>query len=164
MIFVTVGTHEQQFDRLVRAVDRLVADGTITEPVFMQTGYCTYEPEHCEWERFLPAPEMRAHMEAANVVVTHGGPSSFIETMAAGKVPVVVPRRADLGEHVNDHQVDFVQKVAEQKRGIVPVFDTKDLALAIREARQLTAGSARFESHNAEFCSELERMIERLQG
>lgn len=164
MIFVTVGTHEQQFDRLVRAVDELRASGAIDESIFMQVGYCTYEPKHCEWERFVPAPEMRSRMEAADVVVTHGGPSSFIEAMAAGKVPVVVPRRADLGEHVNNHQVNFVRKVAERKRGIVPVFDTKDLALAIREARQLTAGSARFESHNAEFCSELERMIERLQG
>ena len=26
MIFVTVGTHEQQFDRLVRCVDRLKAE------------------------------------------------------------------------------------------------------------------------------------------
>ena len=36
MIFVTVGTHEQPFDRLVRAVDGLVADGTLDEPVFVR--------------------------------------------------------------------------------------------------------------------------------
>lgn len=39
MIFVTVGTHEQQFDRLVRAIDELRADEMINEPVFVQTGY-----------------------------------------------------------------------------------------------------------------------------
>lgn len=164
MIFVTVGTHEQPFDRLVRAVDGLVANGTIAEPVFIQTGYCAYEPKHCEWQRFVPALEMRARMEAADVVVTHGGPSSFIEAMAAGKVPVVVPRRTEYGEHVNDHQADFVREVVERKGGIVPVFDTKDLVTAIDEARRLTAGGAGFESHNADFCRELERMIERLQG
>ncbi|MBM6786752.1 hypothetical protein H6A33_11190 [Collinsella tanakaei] len=164
MIFVTVGTHEQPFDRLVRAVDGLVADGTLDEPVFVQTGYCTYEPKHCEWQRFVPATEMRARMEAADVVVTHGGPSSFIEAMAAGRVPVVVPRRADFGEHVNDHQTDFVRKVAERKGGIVPVFDMANLASAIEEARRITADSAGFESHNAGFCRELELMIERLQG
>ena len=38
MIFVTVGTHEQQFDRLVRAVDELRADGNVDELVFVQTG------------------------------------------------------------------------------------------------------------------------------
>ena len=162
MIFVTVGTHEQQFDRLVRAVDGLVADGAIVEPVFVQTGYCTYAPRHCEWARFVPAPEMRGHMEGADVVVTHGGPSSFIEAMAAGKVPVVVPRRLEFGEHVNDHQADFVRLVAERVGGIVPVYDVAGLPAAIEEARWLSAGGAGFESHNAEFCEGLGRLIEGL--
>lgn len=163
MVFVTVGTHEQQFDRLVRAVDELVASEVVTEPVFMQTGYCSYEPKHCEWQRFVPASEMRLRMEEAGVVITHGGPSSFIEAMAAGKVPVVVPRRAEFGEHVNDHQADFVNEVAERKGGIVPVYDTAELPIAIEKARRLTEGGAGFESHNAEFCEELERLIEGLQ-
>lgn len=162
MIFVTVGTHEQPFDRLVRAVDGLVANGTIAEPVFVQTGYCSYEPKHCEWRRFVPSPDMRSRMEEADVVITHGGPSSFIEAMAAGKVPVVVPRRAEFNEHVNDHQADFVNEVAERKGGIVPVYDMAELPAAIEEARRLTAGSAGFESHNAGFCNELAQLIERL--
>ncbi len=162
MIFVTVGTHEQQFDRLVRAVDGLVADGAIAEPVFVQTGYCTYVPRHCEWARFVPAPEMRGRMEGADVVVTHGGPSSFIEAMAAGKVPVVVPRLAKYCEHVNDHQVDFIREVAERKGGIVPVYDTANLSAAIEEARRLTDDAARFKGHNSEFCAELMRLIEGL--
>ena len=162
MIFVTVGTHEQPFDRLVKAVDGLKADGTIAEPVFIQTGYCTYEPEHCEWARFVPAPEMRARMEAADVVVTHGGPASFIEAMAVGKVPVVVPRRAEFGEHVNDHQVDFVREVAERKGGIVPVYNIENLAASIDSARRLATDSMRFMSHNAKFCETLSDMIERL--
>lgn len=162
MIFVTVGTHEQPFDRLVKAVDELKANRIINEPVFIQTGYCTYEPKACEWEHFVPADEMRARMEAADVVVTHGGPSSFIEAMAVGKIPVVVPRRAEYGEHVNDHQVDFVREVAERRGGIVPVYDTENLGAAIVEARHLSTGGVGFESHNAEFCAELERMIEGL--
>lgn len=159
MVFVTVGTHEQPFDRLVKAVDALVADGTLDEEVFVQTGYCTYEPEHCEWERFVPAPEMRSRMEAADVVVTHGGPSSFIEAMAAGKVPVVVPRYERFGEHVNDHQVAFVRLVAERQRGIVPVYDVADLADAIEEARRLSESGIGFRSHNAEFCEGLRRLV-----
>lgn len=162
MVFVTVGTHEQPFDRLVRAIDGLVADGMLREEVFVQTGYCTYEPRHCEWRRFVPAPEMRSRMEAADAVVTHGGPSSFIEAMAAGKVPVVAPRLARLGEHVNDHQAAFVRLVAERRGGIVPVYDVADLADAIEEARRLGAGGAGFVSHNAEFCEALRGQIERL--
>ncbi len=162
MIFVTVGTHEQPFDRLVEAVDALVADGILKEEVFVQTGYCIYEPAHCEHQRFVPAPEMRKHIKNADVVVTHGGPSSFIEAMTAGKVPVVVPRYERYGEHVNDHQEAFVRLVAERQGGIVPVYDADDLAAAIDEARRLSRTGVGFISHNAEFCSDLRKLIERL--
>lgn len=161
MIFVTVGTHEQQFDRLVRAVDGLVADGTIQEPVFQQTGYSTYVPEHCEHSQFVPAQRMQELMSQASVVITHGGPSSFVEAMAAGKAPVVVPRRAEYGEHVNDHQADFVRVVAERLGGIVPVYDVAELPQAIAKAREMASGGA-FKSHNAEFCDRLSKLIEEL--
>ena len=41
MIFVTVGTHEQPFNRLIEEIDRLRQEGVITDEVQMQTGYCT---------------------------------------------------------------------------------------------------------------------------
>lgn len=162
MIFVTVGTHEQPFDRLIEAMDALVADGTLRGEVFIQTGYCVCEPKHCRWQQFLPATEMRLCMKEADVVVTHGGPSSFIEAMAAGKVPVVVPRYARFGEHVNDHQETFVRLVSERLGGIVPVYDVTALADAIKEARRLSVSATSFRSHNAEFCSKLRERIERL--
>ena len=161
MIFVTVGTHEQQFDRLVKAVDDLKANGTIDEPVYVQTGYSSYTPVHCEHSQFVPFGQMEDFMADADVVITHGGPSSFIEAMAAGKVPVVVPRRGDLDEHVNDHQADFVRIVAERQGGIVPVYDVAELPKAIERARELSRG-VEFKSHNAEFCKELRRLIEEL--
>ena len=161
MIFVTVGTHEQQFDRLVKAVDELKANGAINGPVYIQTGYSTYEPTHCRYSRFVPFKKMKEYMSEADVIITHGGPSSFIEAMAAGKVPVVVPRRGELGEHVNDHQADFVRIVADRQGGIVPVYDVADLPEAIGRARELSRG-VEFKNHNAEFCQNLRRLIEEL--
>ena len=35
MIFVTVGTHEQPFDRLIKKIDELKQDGTIQEDVII---------------------------------------------------------------------------------------------------------------------------------
>ena len=37
MIFVTVGTHEQQFNRLIEEIDRLKGNGIIKDEVIMQT-------------------------------------------------------------------------------------------------------------------------------
>ena len=42
MIFVTVGTHEQPFNRLVEYMDRLKENGIIAEDVIIQTGFSTY--------------------------------------------------------------------------------------------------------------------------
>ena len=47
MIFVTVGTHEQQFDRLIKEVDRLKKENLIQDEVFIQTGYSNYIPKYC---------------------------------------------------------------------------------------------------------------------
>ena len=48
--FVTVGTHEQQFNRLIKEVDRLKGEGFIQDDVFIQTGYSNYVPKFCKWE------------------------------------------------------------------------------------------------------------------
>ena len=44
MIFLTVGTHEQQFNRLVKYIDKMKENGVIHEEVIIQTGFSTYEP------------------------------------------------------------------------------------------------------------------------
>ncbi len=158
MVFVTVGTHEQQFDRLVRAADGLAAKWQGREAVVVQTGYSAYTPKHCEWASFYPYQEMHRLIEQADAVVTHGGPSSFMEVRAAGKVPVVVPRMSCHGEHVNNHQVEFVRAIAQRQGGIVPVYDIGQLEEAIGRAKW--ASCAAYEGHNAEFCDEFERMVD----
>ena len=159
MIFVTVGTHEQPFDRLIRAVDNLAKENVINEKIFIQTGYSNYEPLYCEWSKFIAYDKMKQFMSKSSVVITHGGPSSFIEAMALGKVPVVVPRLAEYGEHINNHQIDFVRFINEHQGGIVPVFNMKDLAFAITEAREKNKQGNIYIRHNEECCKELEVII-----
>ena len=158
MVFVTVGTHEQQFDRLVRAADELAAKWCAYEHVVIQTGYSQYEPKHCEWARFYPYQMMHELVERASAVVTHGGPSSFMEVRAMGKVPVVVPRVSRYGEHVNDHQVEFVRAIAQRQGGIVPVYDVADLETAI--GRVQSVNSTPYAGHTAEFCEEFARLVD----
>ena len=78
MIFVTVGTHEQPFNRLVKAVDELKRDGVITEDVIMQTGFSTYEPKYCQWSKLIPYQQMIKNVEDARIVITHGGARDII--------------------------------------------------------------------------------------
>ena len=114
MIFVTVGTHEQPFDRLIKCVDELKRDNKIKENVIIQTGYSNYEPQYCEWQKLYPYQQMLDLVKNARIVITHGGPSSFIMPLQIGKIPVVVPRQKQYDEHVNDHQLKFTKEVAER--------------------------------------------------
>ena len=111
MIFVTVGTHEQQFHRLIKEIDRLKEENLIQDEVFIQTGYSNYVPKYCKWEKLISYEKMNQFIEKADVIITHGGPATFMAVIAKGKNPIVVPRLKKFGEHVNDHQLEFVEKV-----------------------------------------------------
>ncbi|WP_294010242.1 glycosyltransferase [uncultured Streptococcus sp.] len=127
MIFVTVGTHEQPFNRLIQEVDHLVETGVIKEEVFIQTGYSTYEPKFCQWSRLISFDQMSEFMQKADIIITHGGPATFMSAIANGKKPIVVPRQEKFGEHVNDHQIDFCEKVNSRFNNIYLVNNTNEL-------------------------------------
>lgn len=160
MIFVTVGTHEQPFNRLVKAVDELKRDGVITEDVVIQTGFSTYEPKYCTWSKLIPYQDMLKNVEDARIVITHGGPASFIMPLQIGKTPIVVPRQHQFNEHVNDHQVEFARNVAERMKTIIPVEDISKLGEVITNYDQIVAGMGHgMSSNNEKFCNELEKIV-----
>lgn len=133
MIFVTVGTHEQQFNRLMKEVDRLKGENIIKEDVIMQIGYSTYEPKFCKWNKMISYEEMNENIEKARIVITHGGPASFLAPLQIGKIPIVVPRQKKFGEHVNDHQLEFCRIVAQRNQNIIVVENVKNLENIIGE-------------------------------
>ncbi len=119
MIFVTVGT-QLPFDRLVRAVDSL-APG-LGRRVFAQTSEGGFEPAHIEWRPFIRPMEVDAFFREADVVVAHAGIGTILTARKYGKPLIVMPRRAGLGEHRNDHQLATV-KGLEGRRGIYVAQD-----------------------------------------
>lgn len=160
MIFVTVGTHEQPFNRLLKKIDELKKDGIIQEDVIMQTGFSTYEPKYCEWSKLIPYQQMIKNVEDARIVITHGGPASFIMPLQIGKVPIVVPRQHKFDEHVNDHQVEFARNVAERMGTIIPVENIEKLEEVIRDYDQIVAGMGHgMISNNEKFNEELENLV-----
>jgi len=135
MIFVTVGTHEQQFNRLIKEIDGLIRDEKITDTVFMQIGYSTYKPEYVQWANVISYEEMRKYEEVSDVIITHGGPATFMSVLSKGKTPIVVPRLKKFGEHINDHQLDFAQKVKARGYDILIVENVNTLLEAIDLAK-----------------------------
>lgn len=163
MIFVTVGTHEQPFNRLIKKVDNLVANGDIKEKVIIQTGFSTYIPKYCEAYKMMSFEEMQQALKEARIVITHGGPSSFIEALQFGKVPIVVPRQEKFNEHVNNHQVDFTKLIAKRMNNIIPVYDINDLGQTIDNYEQIAKTKNTGESsNNKQFNEKLKKVIDGL--
>lgn len=163
MIFVTVGTHEQPFNRLIKKVDELVADGKIKEKVVIQTGFSTYVPEHCEWHKMMSFNEMQTAYQTARIIITHGGPSSFLEALQYGKVPIVVPRQVEFNEHINNHQVDFVKLIDKKMNNIIPVYDIQNLESTIMKYDSFFKQKNEKEnSNNKQFNQRFESIIEGL--
>lgn len=163
MIFVTVGTHEQQFNRLIEYVDGLKKEGIITEEVIMQTGFSTYEPKYCTWKELYPYSEMIELVKKARIIITHGGPSSFIMPLQVGKTPVVVPRQKKYNEHVNDHQVEFCKAVDSRMGTIILVNEIDKLKDILLAFDQIVSGlNKNMLSNNLEFNRKLKKIIQKM--
>ena len=134
MIFITVGSQKFQFNRLLEKVDDLLERGVLQEPVFAQVGYSTYVPKHFPCRDFLKKDEMNRRMEEADLILTHGGTASIIESVRMGKQVVAAARLAKYGEHVDDHQTEIIRKFVQDEI-IEGIYEMDDLADAIHAAR-----------------------------
>jgi UDP-N-acetylglucosamine transferase subunit ALG13 len=119
--FVAVGTHGAPFDRLLAAVDDAVGAGILPTPVVAQAGPSGYRPRHYSTVPWLTAEEVDLCARRAQVVVCHAGSGIIAATLRSGRAPLVLPRLRAHGEHVDDHQAQLANKLAES--GLAVVLD-----------------------------------------
>jgi UDP-N-acetylglucosamine transferase subunit ALG13 len=112
-VVVIVGTDHHPFNRLIGWTNEwLCGHGDMSDRCFVQYGTASVRPT-CSGSQFLEVSPLSALLDTAEVIVCHGGPGSISEAWVRGRRPIVVPRLARLGEHVDDHQTEFCQQVAE---------------------------------------------------
>lgn len=110
LLVVTAGTDHHRFDRLTGWVERWLTSAPCGLECVVQHG--TSRPVRgVRSVDLLPRPEMLALLARATAVVTQGGPGAIMECRDAGRLPIVVPRRVALGEHVDDHQLAFARRL-----------------------------------------------------
>ena len=132
--FVTVGNARQPFVRLLDAVSRHAA--RLPQPVVVQYGHTPFKDEQCECVQFVGMEDFIHHIKTAELLIMHGGLGSAINALQAHKVPIVMSRRVEYGEHVNNHQIEFVQLLAKDGK-IVPIESEVELLPAIERVRTL---------------------------
>lgn len=124
-VVVTLGTLKYGFERLVRRLEAVIpADAD----VLWQVGATSVEGVRGRVVATLPERELSAAMAAADVVVGHSGVGSALGALENGRVPVLVPRRAAFGEHVDDHQAQIGTELAG--RGLAVLAEADQLTLA----------------------------------
>jgi UDP-N-acetylglucosamine transferase subunit ALG13 len=139
---VSVGNAYQPFTRLIHAVTSIAY--ALPRPVVVQHGHTPFESLECRGIAFLDMLAFESAISEAEVLILHAGAGSVIHALQAGKAPVIMARRAEFGEHVDDHQVEFARELALTGR-VAVVEHGAQLWAAIERARALPANVARLE-------------------
>lgn len=131
MIFVTVGT-QLPFDRLIRGMDLWAETHKETE-VIAQTGTLgpqNYIPGHMEHMPTLDPDTFDTLCRDADVIVAHAGTGSLLKAHACETPLLMMPRRAGMGEHRNDHQLAMAAGL-QDRPGVQLVFEEDALPKAV---------------------------------
>ena len=134
MIFVTLGTQDKGFSRLLEAIDKEIEKGNIKEKVVVQAGCTKYKSDNMEILDLVSPDEFDKLMSEASFVITHGGVGSILTAIKHGKVVIAAARLKKYKEHTNDHQKQIVKEFSD--RGyILELRDFNKLDKMIEKAK-----------------------------
>lgn len=154
MIFALVGTHEQQFNRLVKMIDELETE----ERRIIQYGYSNCKIRKAESYKFLSFDEVKKYMQEASVVITHAGTGSVMLALSLGKIPIVVARYKKYGEHIDDHQLQLIETLMDDNL-VVPCLDGDSLVSRIEEVNSKMSMARKIEP-DMRLISQLKKIID----
>ncbi len=159
MILVTLGTQDKPFERLIKAVEEQIELKNIKDEVIVQAGCTKYETDKMKIIDYMPIKEFSSLLEKADFIITHAGVGSIIEGLKQGKKMIVVARKKEYGEHVNNHQEQILENFGSNGY-IIPVYDTKKIEEALKKVEKFTPKE--FKGNNNNFINMLENKINEL--
>ena len=135
MILVLLGTQNNSFHRLLEEIQKNIDNGNIQEEVIVQKGYTKFQSKDMTMYDELPIEKFNELIEKADLVITHGGVGSIINSITKGKKVIAVPRLKKYNEHVNDHQLDIIQTFDEMGY-IIGIQEVQQLGEAIKKVKE----------------------------
>lgn len=152
MIFVSLGTQDKPFNRIIDYILKLkeeIKELEDIEIVFQIGQTKLSEEEKSKIEKLnekkvsekinnqkiknkeeknitvfnmLKPEEMKQYIINASIVITHAGVGTIMECIEHNKDIVVLPRKEENGEHVNNHQEEIAFEM--EKNGLLYKVDT----------------------------------------
>ena len=133
-LFVPLGTQKFPFGRLISALNGLVDKGLYSaDEIIIQSTIYDVKPKF-NHVGLIPLDEFNKYMIDAEVVITHSGVNSIISCMQLNKPLVIIPRRGEYGEHVDDHQIEIAE-LMEKKFDVLVCHNMNELENLIQKAR-----------------------------
>jgi UDP-N-acetylglucosamine--N-acetylmuramyl-(pentapeptide) pyrophosphoryl-undecaprenol N-acetylglucosamine transferase len=123
-VVVSLGTSRYPFPRLVTALRAILPSSA---DVVWQIGPMALDTPGVQTHAQMSQHDLSAAMREADLVIAHAGVGTALQAMEAGHCPVLVPRRADRREHVDDHQFEVAAELAG--RGLAVTCAPDELTL-----------------------------------
>lgn len=156
MIFVTVGTHDKPFTRLIEEIQRLIDKGIIKDEVIVQAGSTKFESNDMKIMDLIPMDEFGKYIEECDLLITHGGVGSITDALKKNKKVIAVPRMVEYNEVVNDHQMQIIDNF--DKAGyIIGTKDVSEIENALKKVNKFKP--KKFVSNTNNFIKLLEDKI-----
>ena len=146
MIFVTLGTQDKHFPRLLEAVEKLEVD----EEIIAQVGSTRFKSDKIKIFDYLDSEDFKKYMNDARVIISHAGVGTILKGVQLGKKMIVAARMKKYGEHVNDHQKQILDNFSSEWY-ILPLYDFEKLS----ELLNVEFAPNKFVSNNMNFRKKL---------
>ena len=150
MILVLLGTQDQSFERILKAISKQIEKGNIKDKVVAQIGKTRFTSDKITTFDFCSKEEIEDYINKARFIICHGGVGTITECIEHNKKVIVIPRLKKYKEHVNDHQVQITKEFAE-KGYILPLYDVKNIEKALDDIKKFKP--EKYESNNEKFKS-----------
>ncbi len=137
MILVLLGTQNNSFSRLLNKIEECIDNKIINEEVVVQAGHTNFNSSKMKVLDFISQEELDNLISKARIIITHGGVGSIINSIKHGKKVIAVPRLMKYGEHVNDHQIQIIEKFSKEKY-IVGIAELNELPSVLHSIDDFT--------------------------
>ncbi len=158
MILVLLGTQNNSFHRLLEEIEKQIQQKKITEEIIVQAGHTKYQSENMKILDFVSNEEIEKLISEADMIITHGGVGSILQSIKKEKKVIAIPRLHKYQEHVNDHQREIVE-LFHQKEYIIGIQGVEQLEQAIEEIKEFKP--KKYQQDNSKMLKIIENFIEK---
>lgn len=155
MIFVTLGTQDKPFTRLLDYLEH----SDIEDEIFVQSGFTKYDSKKMNILSYVSADDFENYIQKADIIIAHGGVGTIMKALNAKKKVIACARLAKYGEHQNDHQIQIIQNFKDHGY-LLELNEENDIDTLLKEA--LTFEPKEYQSNQKNFLELLENAIHSL--